>query len=153
MSDLWKIHSSRTQNVTINKWLTMVSIPTFKMGGLRSAYRIFKIPHTKSNASCKCLLADGLLVTPLAIHNLIYKWNLVAMASVGSVRAPNGSFAWVLYGTESQIHLTGHNTLTGGHSDLSTFQAEACGCLGALYALKAILTTFPPPHHTRYSHR
>ena len=66
------------------------------------------------------------------------------MASDGSVRAPNGSFAWVLYGTQSQIHLTGHNTLTGGHSDLSTFQAQACGYLGALYALKAILTTFPP---------
>ena len=62
------------------------------------------------------------------------------MASDGSVQAPNGSFAWVLYGTQSQIHLTGHNTLTGGHSDLSTFQAEACGYLGALYALKAILT-------------
>ena len=28
--------------------------------------------------------------------------------------------------------------------DLSTFRAEACGYLGALYTLKAILTTFPP---------
>jgi hypothetical protein len=78
------------------------------------------------------------------------------MASDGSVRAPNDSFAWVLYSTQSQIHLTGHNTLTGGHSDLSTFRAEACGYLGALYALKAILTNFPPlpnsPHITSNLH-
>jgi hypothetical protein len=43
-----------------------------------------------------------------------------------------------------QRYLTGHTTLNGGHLDLSTLQAEACSYLGALYALKAILTTFPP---------
>ena len=83
---------------------------------------------------------------PPQLHKLVTDTHnsCFAMASDGSVRSPNGSFEWVLYGTQSKIHLTGHNTLTGGHLDLSTFQAEACGYLGAPYALKAILTTFPP---------
>jgi hypothetical protein len=88
----------------------------------------------------------GNISIPFQLHKLVSDVHNshFAMASDGSVRSPNGSFAWVLYGTKSQIHLTGQNTLTGGHSDLSTFRAEACGYLGALYALKAILTTFPP---------
>jgi hypothetical protein len=88
----------------------------------------------------------GQIYIPSQLHKLVSDIHnsRFTMASDGSVRAPNGSFVWVLYSTQSQIHLTGHNTLTGGHLDLSTFQAEAWGYLGALYALKAILTTFPP---------
>ena len=67
------------------------------------------------------------------------------MASNGSVQSPNGSFSWVIYGMRSKQYLTGHNTLTGKHSDLSAFQTEACGYLGVLSALKAILTVFPLP--------
>ena len=66
------------------------------------------------------------------------------MASDGSVRAPNGSFSWVIYGTYYKAYLKGYNTLTGGNSDLSTFRAEACGYLGALYALNTVHTCFPP---------
>jgi hypothetical protein len=75
------------------------------------------------------------------------------MASDGSVRAPNGSFAWVIYGIASKTHWSGHNTIAKGHSDLSSFCTEPCTYLGALYALRAILTAFPlprnsPPIHT-----
>ena len=100
----------------------------------------------------------GIVPVPPQLHKLVSDIHnsRFAMASDGSVRASNGSFAWVLYGTQSQIHLTGHNTLTGGHSDLSTFRAEACGYLGALYALKAILTNCSPlqnsPHITSNLH-
>jgi hypothetical protein len=100
----------------------------------------------------------GKMSIPSQLHKLVSDIHnsCFAMASDGSVQALNGSFAWVLYGTQSQIHLTGHNTLTGGHSDLSTFREEACGYLGALYALQAILTTFPPlpnsPHITSNLH-
>ena len=48
------------------------------------------------------------------IHNSRF-----AMASDGSVRAPNGSFSWVIYGTYSKTYLKGYNTLTGGNSVLS----------------------------------
>jgi hypothetical protein len=100
----------------------------------------------------------GKISIPPQLHKLVSDIHnsRFAMASDGSVQSPNGSFAWVRYGTESQIRLTGHNTLTGSHLDLSTFRAEACGYLGALYALKAILTTFPPlpnsPHITSNLH-
>ena len=80
----------------------------------------------------------------LELVNGIHK-SCFAMASDGSVRSPNGSFSWVIYGMHSKQYLTGHNTLTGGHSDLSTFRTEACGYLGVLSALKAILTVFPLP--------
>ena len=56
----------------------------------------------------------------------------------------------------SKQYLTGHNTLTGGHSDLSTFQTEACGYLGILSALMTIFTVFPLPlfssHNIRATH-
>jgi hypothetical protein len=100
----------------------------------------------------------GKISIPSQLHKLVSDIHnsRFAMASDGSVRAPNGSFALVLYGTQSQIHLTGHKTLSGGHLDLSNFRAEVCGYLGALYALKAILTTFPPlpnsPHITSNLH-
>ena len=70
------------------------------------------------------------------------------MASDGSVRAPNGSFAWVIYGMKSETHWSGHNTIAKGHSDLSSFRAEACGYLGALYALRALLQAFPSPENS-----
>ena len=76
--------------------------------------------------------------------NNIHK-SCFAMASDGSVRSPNGSFSWVIYGMRSKQYLTSHNAHTGGHSDLSTFWTEACGYLGVLSALKAILTVFPLP--------
>ena len=74
--------------------------------------------------------------------------NNFSMASDGSVRAPNGSFAWVIYGIASKTHWSGHNTIAKGHSDLSSFRTEACGYLGALYALRAILTAFPLPRNS-----
>ena len=67
------------------------------------------------------------------------------MASDGSVRAPNGSFAWVIYGNKSETHWSGRNTITKGHSDLSSFCKEACEHLGALYALRALLQAYLPP--------
>ena len=70
------------------------------------------------------------------------------MASDGSVRAPNGSFAWVIYGIASKTHWSGHNTIAKGDSDLSSFRTEACSYLGALYALWAILTAFPLPRNS-----
>ena len=75
-----------------------------------------------------------------AIHS-----NKFIMASDGSVQAPNGSFAWVIYGTKSETNWSGHNTIAKGDSDLSLFRTEACGYLGALYALRALLKAFPPP--------
>ena len=57
--------------------------------------------------------------------------NKFIMASDGSVQAPNGSFAWVIYGTKSETHWSGHNTIAKGDSDLSSFCTEACGYLGA----------------------
>ena len=66
------------------------------------------------------------------------------MASNGSVRAPDGSFAWVIYSTKSETHWSGHNTIAKGDSDLSLFCTEACGYLGALYALRALLKAFSP---------
>ena len=87
----------------------------------------------------------GNINIPTKLHELvndIHK-SCFAMASDGSVRSPNGSFSWVIYGMRSKQYLTGHNTLTGGHSDLSTFRTEACEYLGVLSALKAILTVFP----------
>ena len=70
------------------------------------------------------------------------------MASDGSVRAPYGSFAWVIYGVASKTHWSGHNTIVKGQSELSSFHTEACGYLGALYALRAILKAFPPPKNS-----
>ena len=67
------------------------------------------------------------------------------MASDGSVQAPNGSLAWVIYSIKSEIHLSGNNTIAKGHLDLSTFHTEACGYLGALNALWDLLKAFPPP--------
>ena len=67
------------------------------------------------------------------------------MASDGSVGAPNGSFAWVIYGIKSETHWSGHNTIAKGHLDLSSFPTEACGYVGALYALCALLQAFLPP--------
>ena len=63
----------------------------------------------------------GNISIPSQLHKLVSDIHnhCFAMASDGSVQAPNGSLAWVLYRTQSKIHLTGHNTLTGGHSDLS----------------------------------
>ena len=46
------------------------------------------------------------------------------MTSDGSVQSPNGSFSWIIYGMRSKQYFTGHNTHTGGHSDLSTFRTE-----------------------------
>ena len=74
--------------------------------------------------------------------------NKFTMASDGSVRAPNGSFAWVIYWIASKIHWSGHNTIAKIHSDLSSFRTEACDYLGALYALWAILTAFPLPRNS-----
>ena len=74
--------------------------------------------------------------------------NKFTMASDGSVRAPNGSFAWVIFGIASKTHWSGHNTIAKGHSDLSSFRTEACGYLGVLYALQAILTAFPLPRNS-----
>ena len=92
----------------------------------------------------------GNISIPTQLHKLVSDIHnsCFAIASDGSVHAPNGSFSLVLYCTQSQIHLTGHNTLTGGHLDVSTFQAEACRYLGALHALKVILTTFSPQPHS-----
>ena len=67
------------------------------------------------------------------------------MTSDGSVQDPNGSFAWVIYGIKSEIHWSSEKTIAKGHLDLSSFCTEACGYLGALYALWALLQTFPPP--------
>ena len=63
---------------------------------------------------------------------------------------PKAPFHWVAYSKSSQIYLTSHNTLPGGHSDLSTFIAEACEYLKALYALRTTLTTFPPQFLSRF---
>ena len=71
--------------------------------------------------------------------------NKFTMASDSSVQAPNGSFAWILYSIKSETHWHGRNTTAKGHSDLSSFGTEACGYLGALYALRALLQAFPPP--------
>jgi hypothetical protein len=83
--------------------------------------------HLQSLPSTETFFLGNISI-PSQLHKLVSDIHnsCFAMASDGSVRSPNGSFAWVLYGTESQIRLTGHNTLTGGHLDLSTFQAEAC---------------------------
>jgi hypothetical protein len=70
------------------------------------------------------------------------------MASDGSVRAPNGSFAWFIYGIASKTLWSGHNTIAKGHTNLSSFCTEACGYLGALCALRAILTAFPLPRNS-----
>ena len=71
--------------------------------------------------------------------------NKFTMVSDGSVQAPNGSFAWVIYGTKSETHWSGHNTIAKGDSDHSSFRTEACGYLGAFCALRALLKAFPPP--------
>ena len=74
----------------------------------------------------------GNINIPTKLHKLvndIHK-SCFAMASNSSVRSPNGSLSWIIYGMRSKQYLTGHNTLTGGHSDLSTFRIEACGYLG-----------------------
>ena len=71
--------------------------------------------------------------------------NKFTMASDSSVRAPNGSFAWVIYGIKSETYWSGRNTIAKGHSNLSSFRTEACANLGALYALQALLQAFPPP--------
>ena len=84
---------------------------------------------------------------PTKLHELVNNIHksCFAMASGGSVRSPNGSFSWVIYGMRSKQYLSGHNTLTGGYSDLSTFRTEAFGYLGVLSALKAILTALLLP--------
>ena len=89
----------------------------------------------------------GYYTFPPRIQHLIsdIHSNKFTMASDGLVQAPNGSFAWVIYGTKSETHWTGHNTMAKGHSDLSSFRTEACGYLGALYALQALLQAFPFP--------
>ena len=71
--------------------------------------------------------------------------NKFTMTSDDSVQAPNSSFTWVIYGTKSETHWSGHNTIAKGHSDLSSFRTEACGYLGALEALLALLQAFSPP--------
>ena len=71
--------------------------------------------------------------------------NKFIMASDCSVRAPNGSFAWVIYSTKSETHWSGRNTIAKRDSDLSLFRTEACGYLGSLYALRALLKAFLPP--------
>ena len=71
--------------------------------------------------------------------------NQFTMASDSSVQATNGSFAWVIYSTKSETHWSGHNTIAKGDSDLSSFRTDACGYLGALYALWALLKAFLPP--------
>ena len=65
----------------------------------------------------------GNINIPTQLHELvndIHKSSF-AMAFDGSVRIPNGSFSWIIYGMRSKQYLTGLNTLTGGHSHLSTF--------------------------------
>ena len=83
---------------------------------------------------------------PTKLHELVNNIHksCFAMASFGSDQNPHGSFSWVIYGIHSKQYLKGYNTLTGGHSDLSTFITEACGYLGVLSALRVILTVFPP---------
>ena len=44
-----------------------------------------------------------------------------------------------------RTHWSGHSTIAKGHSDLSSFRTEACGYLGALYTLRALLKAFLPP--------
>ena len=61
------------------------------------------------------------------------------MALDGSVQAPNGSFAWVIYGANSETHWSGYNTIAKGHLNLTSVCIEACGYLGALYALCTFL--------------
>ena len=73
------------------------------------------------------------------IHNSCF-----IMASDNPVLASNGSFSWVMYGKYSKTYLKDYITLTGGNTDLSTICADACGYLGALYALKTVLTCFSP---------
>ena len=97
-------------------------------------------------ATCRAILLGTLYFPPNIQHFIsdIYS-NKFTMALDGSVRAPNGSFAWVIYCTKSETHWSGHNTIAKGDSDLSLFRTEACGYLGALYALRALLKAFPPP--------
>ena len=106
--------------------------------------RMFQHHLTKVSPSKTFFL--GHMIFPSHLQQLVddIHHSRLAMASDGSVHAPNGSFSWVIYGTYSKTYLKGYNTLTGGNSDLSSFQAEACGYLGALYALKTVLTCFPP---------
>ncbi len=65
------------------------------------------------------------------------------VASDGSLRDLTGSFAWIIHGTRSRLHLTGSNITAPTTNDLSTLRTETCGHLGALYALQAILTFYP----------
>ena len=71
--------------------------------------------------------------------------NKFTMASDSSVQAPNGSFAWVIYGANSETHWSGYNTIAIGHLGLFSFCTEACGHSGALYALWALLRAFLIP--------
>ena len=89
----------------------------------------------------------GCYIFPPSIQHFIsdIHSNKFTMASDGSVQAPNGSFAWVIYGIKSETHWSGHNTIAKGHSDLSSFHTDACGYLGALFALRALLKAFLPP--------
>ena len=89
----------------------------------------------------------GYYTFPLSMQHFIsdINCNKFTMVSDSSVQAPNGSFAWVIFGTKSETHWSCHNTFTKGHSDIFSFRTEACGYLGALYILWALLQVFLPP--------
>ena len=61
------------------------------------------------------------------------------------MQAPHGSLVWVIYRTYSGTHWSGNNTIAKGNLDLSSSHTEACGYLGAICVLNAILQTFLPP--------
>ena len=61
------------------------------------------------------------------------------IATDGSVCHLSWSFSWIIHGCTSGSQLYGYNTTPATATPLTSFRAECCGYLGALYALRAIL--------------
>ena len=68
------------------------------------------------------------------------KTNNFEVATDGSVRSPHGSFSWLIHGRSSGTQLSGYNTTTFTATPLSSLRTECCGYLGAVLALRALLT-------------
>ncbi len=71
--------------------------------------------------------------------------NKFTIAMDSSMRTPHdGSFAWIIHGTRSTMHLVGLNTTSATAMDLSTLHVKACSILGSFYAVCSLLQYSPP---------
>ena len=71
------------------------------------------------------------------------------VASDGSVLNNKATYAWILYGAQTQIHAYGLGPVPGGGQPLTSLRAEVGGFVGGMLALDAVLSTAGEPISTQ----